>query len=557
MSSGAGSSSRIKSFRIRNFRSIGDESVEIELGRRITILIGLNNSGKSNIIKALEIATSRMNAGRNIRSGSLPMQLQGDVLQEEGSYLDIILDNVNLKHQIDSILSNVISEFYRPSPDVDITDRIPKEKMTTSLQNFFDKVRGDHFVLRRQISRVNEQEQISPANIVIESEEEVRNAWSSVRLNLSMSHQDHRRFLQLLSNSLTIETNSLPPGIPDEYPIPFIALRQLREQQLSLENYRSKIYLLQKDDIDAFKRLEEIITSAFPNYESIVPEHNDEDNTSVVYLKSGAKQWELGIQGDGIKRMLLFFLFLVSGEDTLLMVDEPEMHLHPNLENRIIDFFQQYGKGQLIMATHSEIIVNSVPPELIDSGDVVINWLWLDENNQTRCKRSSKSDVVEHLNNLGVPTDRYLRHMYAHSSKRVFVEGKNDSKYIKMILKKFNLSNELDNNDISFIEYEGKYNLHKIDSFLIDAALKAGGSEIETSPVSCLFLRDKDESVTKLEEASNLMILTVRELENTVISESSVRGVVSEIVSSFEIDDFDFTIFEKEFITCIRSYLNR
>jgi predicted ATPase len=560
MRSGVGSGLIPKSFKIRNFRSIGGEPVEIELGKRITILIGLNNSGKSNLIRAMELATDRMNVGYRLPGGgNLPIHLRDDEIEEDTNYLDIILEGVNLELQIDSILDQVISTYYRPDPGIDITDRISKERMNSILQKFVNAIKGNHYTLRRRIRRSQEQEEIGQTSLVIESEEKnTQNAWLNASLNLSMRNRvDYQTFLQLLSDSLSISSSSLPIGIPSEYPSPFIALRRLRDQQLSLDNYRSKIYLLQKDNSEAFEILEEIITSAFPNYESIVPQHNEEDNTSVAYLKAGETQWELGIQGDGIKRMILFFLFLVSEEDTLLLIDEPEMHLHPNLEERVIDYFQKYGKGQLILATHSEIIVNSVPPELLESGDIVINWLWLDENNRTKCTRSSKSDVVEHLKKLGVPTNRYLRHMYAHSSKRVFVEGKNDHKYIKMILEKFKLSDELDKNNIVFIEYEGKYNLHKIDSFLIDAALKAGGGEIESPPISCLFVRDRDESVTKLEETDNLMILSVREIENTVLSESSIRGVVSDNVRNLEIDNFDYQLFEKEFATCIRNYLSK
>ena len=233
------------------------------------------------------------------------------------------------------------------------------------------------------------------------------------------------------------------------------------------------------------------------------------------------------------------------------------MHLHPDMEDRVIDYFLRYGKGQLIMATHSEIVVNSVLPELIDNGDIVINWLWLDKNNQTMCTRSSKSDVVDHLMNLGVPTNGYLLHMYAHSTKRVFVEGKDDHKYIKLILEKFNLDDVLDRNNISFIKYEGKSNLHKIDSSLIDATLKAGEDKVKSPPVSCLFIRDRDESVRKLEETNNLMILSVREIENTVLSEQSIRGVVSDITSNIELDNNIYDIFEEQLSNHIKNYLSK
>jgi predicted ATPase len=549
---------RPRSFRIKNFRSVGDEPVEIELGKKITILIGLNNSGKSNIIRAMDLATYSMSSGHRIPRGMLPIELQDDDLEEESSLLDIVLNDVDTELHIKSILDEVISNYYSPSPGVTITDRIPREKMQSHLQKFVDRTKGGRFILRRRISKNQDNLEISSANLVTEPEDVVRNAWTSVAANLGMRlSREYQRFLQLFSQSLSISSNSLPIGIPSEEPSSFIGLKQLRREQMNLENCRSKIYLLQKDNVDAFNTLEKIITSAFPNYESIVPEHDDEDNTTVVYLESGEKRWELGIQGDGIKRMIMFFLFLVSMEDTILLVDEPEMHLHPNMEDRVIDYFLRYGKSQLIMATHSEIVVNSVPPELIDNGDIVINWLWLDKDNQTVCTRSSKSDVVDHLMNLGVPTNGYLLHMYAHSSKRVFVEGKDDHKYIKLILKKFNYDDILDRNNISFIEYEGKSNLHKIDSSLIDAALKAGEGQVKSPPVSCLFIRDKDESVRKLEETNNLMILSVREIENTVLSEKSIRGVVSDIIERLELDNYVYDAFEEQLSSCIKDYLNR
>lgn len=549
---------RPKSFRFKNFRSIGDEPVEIELGKRITILIGLNNSGKSNIIRAMEFATYHMSSGHRIPEGMLPIELQDDDLEEESSFLDIVLNDVDIELHIESILDEVISNYYDPESGVSITDRIPRKKMQSFFQKFVDTIKGSQFILRRRISKFPDRLEISSANLVIEPEDVVQRAWLSVVGNLGMrQNRGYQRFLQRFSQSLSISSNSLPIGIPSEDPSLFIGLKQLRGRQLNLENCRSNIYLLQKDNVDAFKTLEEIITSAFLNYESIVPEHDDEVNTTVVYLKSGEKRWELGIQGDGIKRMIMFFLFLVSMEDTILLVDEPEMHLHPNMEDRVIDYFLRYGKGQLIMATHSEIVVNSVSPELIDNGDIVINWLWLDKNNQTMCTRSTKSDVVDHLINLGVPTNRYLLHMYAHSSKRVFVEGKDDHKYIKLILEKFNLDDVLDRNNISFIEYEGKSNLHKIDSSLIDATLKAGEDEVKSPPVSCLFIRDRDESVRKLEETNNLMILSVREIENTVLSEQSIRGVVSDIISNLELDNHIYDIFEEQLSNYIKNYLNK
>ena len=45
----------IKKIVIKNFRSIGDEEVEISEPSKINLLIGRNNSGKSNVLRFLNL----------------------------------------------------------------------------------------------------------------------------------------------------------------------------------------------------------------------------------------------------------------------------------------------------------------------------------------------------------------------------------------------------------------------------------------------------------------------------------------------------------------------
>ena len=46
----------IDQLKLRNFRSFGPHPIEIDFGRKMTVLIGPNNAGKSNILRALQIA---------------------------------------------------------------------------------------------------------------------------------------------------------------------------------------------------------------------------------------------------------------------------------------------------------------------------------------------------------------------------------------------------------------------------------------------------------------------------------------------------------------------
>ena len=45
----------IERVRLRNFRSVDDNTLSLDMGRRITVFIGPNNTGKSNILRAIEL----------------------------------------------------------------------------------------------------------------------------------------------------------------------------------------------------------------------------------------------------------------------------------------------------------------------------------------------------------------------------------------------------------------------------------------------------------------------------------------------------------------------
>ncbi|MBF6218042.1 AAA family ATPase [Nocardia abscessus] len=55
-------------------------------------------------------------------------------------------------------------------------------------------------------------------------------------------------------------------------------------------------------------------------------------------------------------------------DNSLLLLDEPEVSLHPGAQSRLVRFLVEIAKRrrlQIVIATHSPIIVNSLPPEAI------------------------------------------------------------------------------------------------------------------------------------------------------------------------------------------------
>lgn len=74
----------------------------------------------------------------------------------------------------------------------------------------------------------------------------------------------------------------------------------------------------------------------------------------------------LGLVSDGTLRLLKILLALVSGQHypDPLLIDEPELGIHPGLLGRLLAEFDAYGAGrQLIIATHSPQVVSWAKPE--------------------------------------------------------------------------------------------------------------------------------------------------------------------------------------------------
>jgi predicted ATPase len=70
--------------------------------------------------------------------------------------------------------------------------------------------------------------------------------------------------------------------------------------------------------------------------------------------------------GSGLHQVLLLLACLYTRAGSVLLIDEPDAHLHVYLQDTIFSEIRQVAaktNSQVILATHSEVIFRSVPPE--------------------------------------------------------------------------------------------------------------------------------------------------------------------------------------------------
>lgn len=87
-----------------------------------------------------------------------------------------------------------------------------------------------------------------------------------------------------------------------------------------------------------------------------------------IFENSQGEEFNINKLSSGEKQLFLRTLSIkmLEPEDSIILIDEPELSLHPKWQQQIIKVYQNIGKNnQIIVATHSPHILGSVPSENI------------------------------------------------------------------------------------------------------------------------------------------------------------------------------------------------
>jgi hypothetical protein len=94
------------------------------------------------------------------------------------------------------------------------------------------------------------------------------------------------------------------------------------------------------------------------------------DTEIVCEYEESDKNYDIIVGGSGFHQTLTLLAFLHGYKPTTILLDEPDAHLHVNLQREILDYFRRKGGDagvQCLIATHAEEFVKGVEPRQIVS----------------------------------------------------------------------------------------------------------------------------------------------------------------------------------------------
>lgn len=117
--------------------------------------------------------------------------------------------------------------------------------------------------------------------------------------------------------------------------------------------------------------------------------------------RSKSRTLDLSSAGSGTLQVLLLLAFFYTRQASVILLDEPDVHQHVILQKQVYDLIRKTAReqnGQLIIATHSEVILDSTDPTQVISfiGDSPRPLHHPSDRNQLReaLKRVTTTDIL-------------------------------------------------------------------------------------------------------------------------------------------------------------------
>lgn len=141
--------------------------------------------------------------------------------------------------------------------------------------------------------------------------------------------------------------------------------------------------------------------------------------------RSGKTQRGLGQLGSGIHEIIYFAIVASLFDKYIICIDEPEIHMHPGLQRKFLNYICDKTNNQYFIATHSPAFINS------DNENVSVFSVSINENGCTECNYvANEEDLFQLVELIGARASDVIQ-----SNCIIWVEGPSDRIYLNYWIK--------------------------------------------------------------------------------------------------------------------------
>lgn len=397
----------LKNFSVSGYRSFGPQTQEFSELSKINIFIGQNNSGKSNIIKIISeiipnIKTKTLKLDPIDRNQKFPTELKIGIKLETITFNDGTL-SINTARSIDPRTNLRITQIAD-----NIIDKIKKQSGSDSVWYV-----------------INENGKPDTKNIINGlsqiSDHDLYDFWAYITQQSGGSRAAHWE----------PETAALlHPAIPSYSVVVVPAFRKIsastdKPYEFDGQGIIKELAELQnpeltnRDDLEKFNKINHFLQEVTENKSARI-EIPHKRETILVHMDE--KILPIDSLGTGIHEVIMLAATSTILNDHVICIEEPEVHLNPILQKRLL--------GYLKFETHNQYFITTHSPAIMDTEGAEIFHVRLNEGTThiARCSTNDTKRTVCH--DLGYRPSDLLQ-----ANCIIWVEGPSDRIYLNYWLR--------------------------------------------------------------------------------------------------------------------------
>ena len=389
-----------------DFRNLNGLKLSLSEDNDTYVLIGNNGTGKTNILEALSCVFSSLLLKTPFRFSFVLVYKIGDDTFRVAH--DITTDQTEYKK----------NDVVVPEGDIEYPKRIICNYSGEDLRLWDDYYKKPYDDYIRSIKRRTAYDMLQMVYID-------RTMWRYVLLCMISARSENHAFNEFLTKKLNIK-NGEPVTIDMQIDRVKLATwhdNQVKQLVQTVANRQDKIGSNKSTDITMFNPLDDQPRDLFSKYVGA-----DDLISNLIISFHGV---EAGYLSEGEKKMMviLFILESLSDERTLVLMDEPDSHIHISRKVELNDMFNSMSHRSNLITSHSPTLTAQFKPDSI---------IMLDRKADGKVEiiDKNKVDLVSRLTE-GIWSAQRQNIFLASHDDIVLVEGASDIVFIKTALDYF------------------------------------------------------------------------------------------------------------------------
>lgn len=378
---------RYRAFKIQNYKSLKDVSISLD---NLSVFVGANASGKTNLSEALdfvgevyrlglESAVARKGGYENIafrrgRRAKAPIKftIEVDVPYSSRHFLrhHMALEEDSPITEGESLIFTHTFEFKVKSEAIDAPFEVSGESLLVNLLTKKGKklflidcgrsAKGEVSRRPTRSGRLQKYIRFGPLSHAIDDFRFRLRAVGISKTELLFSHYIN---YYLPTGDGAIRSYQLNPRACREAGVP------TPNPELSRfgANLPAMIPFLERYHRQAYGRLVPFLSQVFPGLEGLTYHYTHTKTFTLDFREKGFRRaWTSEEVSDGTIQSLAILVAIFDPRNSLVIVEEPENSLHPwGIRNLLRAMKDASQNRQIIITTHSPVVVNSVDPNQV------------------------------------------------------------------------------------------------------------------------------------------------------------------------------------------------